>query len=301
MPELEPYEDGVYLWHYVPSRAASIVFLCAFALCTLCIVIRMIWTRTWFSIPFIIGGLMEVAGFVARALSYTRTGNLSLYSVQFILILVAPALFAASVYMALSRLIRKLNARAQSIISPRWLTRIFVLGDVISFVVQLAGGAMATNPDGNPNTAKWVILIGLLVQIGFFGLFMLTALVFNLRFRALGPPRTTTTGISWTRILYMLYSVSALVMGRSIFRVIEYAMGVDSYLFQHEWPLYSFDAALMLLAMITWGLLYPGDLNLRSQINRKTFEEIQMNRQADYGVTQGPSHQPPHVEDGDRF
>lgn len=293
MPELEPYEDGVYLWHYVPSRAASIVFLCAFALCTLGIVIRMGWTRTWFSIPFIIGGLstcclsagfmqkltmasVEIAGYVARALSYNRTGNLSLYSVQFILILVAPALFAASVYMALSRLIRKLNARAQSIISPRWLTRIFVLGDVMSFVVQLAGGAMATNPDGNPNTAKWVILIGLLVQIGFFGLFMLTALVFNLRFRALGPARTTTTGISWTKILYMLYSVSALVMGRSIFRVIEYAMGVDSYLFQHEWPLYSFDAALMLLAMITWGLLYPGDLNLRSQINRKTFEEIQM-------------------------
>ena len=60
------------------------------------------------------------------------------------LILVAPALFAASIYMTLGRIIIKLDAQNESLIPVRFLTKIFVVGDVISFLLQCGG--MLQNP-----------------------------------------------------------------------------------------------------------------------------------------------------------
>ncbi len=63
------------------------------------------------------------------------------YVGQSVLILLGPALFAASIYMLLGRIIRVLNAGAISPIRPTWLTKIFVTGDVLSFLLQ-SGGAL---------------------------------------------------------------------------------------------------------------------------------------------------------------
>lgn len=54
-------------------------------------------------------------------------------------ILIAPALFAASIYMILGRIIILVGGQDHSIIRPQWLTKIFVVGDVICFLL-LAGG-----------------------------------------------------------------------------------------------------------------------------------------------------------------
>lgn len=61
------------------------------------------------------------------------------------LILVAPPLFAASIYMTLGRFIREMGAESASIVRVKWLTKIFVVGDVISFVLQ-CGGAFSPSP-----------------------------------------------------------------------------------------------------------------------------------------------------------
>ena len=58
---------------------------------------------------------------------------------QTLLILVAPALFAASIYMVLGRIILLVDGEQHSLIRKRWLTKIFVTGDVLSFLMQGAG------------------------------------------------------------------------------------------------------------------------------------------------------------------
>lgn len=60
--------------------------------------------------------------------------------------------------------------------------------------------------------------------------------------------------------LYMLYGVSALVMVRSVFRLIEYAGGQDGYLLSTEWPLYVFDSVPMWLVMVVFYLYFPDGL-----------------------------------------
>lgn len=61
------------------------------------------------------------------------------YIMQSLLLLLAPVFFAASIYMSLSRIIQSVGAEDRCLISPRWLTRTFVTGDVVSFFV-VAGG-----------------------------------------------------------------------------------------------------------------------------------------------------------------
>lgn len=55
------------------------------------------------------------------------------------LILVAPPLFAASIYMTLGRVIVTLDSQQLSLVPVRFLTKIFVVGDVISFLLQCGG------------------------------------------------------------------------------------------------------------------------------------------------------------------
>lgn len=61
------------------------------------------------------------------------------YIIQSILLLLGPALFAASIYMILGRLINLLDAGNYSLIRPNWLTKVFVLGDLLSFFAQSGG------------------------------------------------------------------------------------------------------------------------------------------------------------------
>jgi len=85
--------------------------------------------------------IVEWIGYIGRVLGSRQSPNWTLgpYIMQTLLLLVAPALFAASIYMALGRIILLVDGEDRSIIKKRWLTKIFVAGDVLSFVLQGAG------------------------------------------------------------------------------------------------------------------------------------------------------------------
>ncbi|KAK7429858.1 hypothetical protein QQZ08_003703 [Neonectria magnoliae] len=88
---------------------------------------------------------LGIVGYASRAVAKNKTDKLMPYVIQSTFILVAPALFAASVYMVLGRPIRSFHATSSPIVPIRWLTTIFVCGDVASFVVQASGaGVMIT-------------------------------------------------------------------------------------------------------------------------------------------------------------
>lgn len=181
------------------------------------------------------------------------------FVIQSTLILVSPALFAASVYMVLGRVIRSVSAEMLSIVPIRWLTTIFVCGDVVSFVVQASGAGVMVMDDGM-EMGENIILGGLFVQIIIFGLFAVTSAIFHRRIRRHRPSTSLDYGSNWEKIMIMLYVVSALIMVRSIFRVVEYIMGYDGYLLAHEWTLYVFDATLMFGVVVMFAWRFPGDL-----------------------------------------
>lgn len=180
---------------------------------------------------------------------------------QYILILVAPALFAASIYMILGRIIRSTRGDKHSLIKPTRLTRIFVWGDVVSFWTQVAGGSLQSMKKFNKDIAQYIVLGGLVIQVLMFSIFAVIAVVWHRRIK-IRPTKASLADSQrrWESIMYMLYAVSVMIMIRSIFRVIEYGMGREGYLLSHEWPMYAFDSALMVATTFGFGWWYPGVL-----------------------------------------
>ncbi|KAL4804978.1 RTA1 like protein-domain-containing protein [Aspergillus unguis] len=257
MAKLEPYAGDYYLWQYVPSIAAAIIFLLIFLALTLFHTWKAYKTSAKFCIPFCIGGLFEVIGYGARAACTNATADLISYSVQSVFILLGPVLFAASVYMVLARIIRSVGGEKHSLIRITRLTKTFVSGDIVSFLVQGSGAGMMAIAS-MASAAKGIVIAGLVIQIVIFGFFMVTSVVFEKRMRRYST--ALARDVDWKGHLYPLYAVSVLIMVRSIFRTIEYAMGQDGYLLSNEWPAYVFDSVLMVGVMGIWAYWHPGTI-----------------------------------------
>lgn len=230
-----------------------------------------------FCIPLIIGGicklkarcsshllrpdtvslsLVEIVGYAARAFAHYNTTSKLPYVIQSLLILLAPVLFAASVYMYLGRIVLAVEGQKLLIVPARFLTKIFVTGDVVCFLIQSAGGGLlAGTKTPNVKLGEGLILAGLILQIVIFGLFVMIAGSFHSRMRKDNSLRDCND-IPWQRLLLGLYIVSALVAVRNFIRAIEYGMGSNGYLLTHEWTTFLFDGVPMVLVLTTCFFWY---------------------------------------------
>lgn len=247
-------------FNYDPSVVAAAVATALFGITTIIHLWQMCRRRTWYFTAFVVGGFFEVFGFGTRIINAIQNPDYTKapYIVQTLLILLAPALFAASIYMILSRLIRLTEGEHLSFIRSTWLTKIFVLGDVLSFLAQGAGGgqlASAKTADGI-NKGEIMITAGLVIQLLFFALFILVSILYNVRLRR--NPTEASRRTPWQLYFVVLYVVSGLVLIRSVFRLVEYQQGQDGELLSKEVYLYVFDAALMFAAMVVFNIWHPG-------------------------------------------
>ncbi|KAE8335117.1 hypothetical protein BDV24DRAFT_169538 [Aspergillus arachidicola] len=106
------------LYRYTPSLAAAVIFIVLFAIPRLCIYIK--------SSGHI---AVQIIGYVCRALAHDDKESIPLYSVGTIIILLGPPLYVSSIYMTLGRLIRHLDVEHLSLVSVKWLTKIFATGE----------------------------------------------------------------------------------------------------------------------------------------------------------------------------
>ena len=119
---------------------------------------------------------------------------------------------------------------------------------------------MSSHNPTTVNTGQKIVVGGLFVQIIFFGLFVGVASVFHVRMKKLPTTRVLTESLPWKKHLHALYVSSALIMIRSVFRVVEFIQGRDGYLMSHEWFLYVFDTVLMLGVMVLFCWIHPGKI-----------------------------------------
>lgn len=212
-------------------------------------------------------------GYVFRAISSRDRTALTPYIGQSLLLLLAPALFAASIYMVLGRVIAMLpNGERYSLIRLNWMTKIFVAGDVLSFLMQSTGGGILGTSDGDKDKQKLgehVIVGGLLVQLAFFGFFMVASVLFWFKYHRGEVVDKhvveSSSGCRWRTLLKVLFATSGLILIRSAFRVVEYLGGQDGFLLKKEMFLYIFDALLMFHVMTMFNWCFPGSVVRRDK------------------------------------
>ncbi|KAK0369206.1 hypothetical protein CPAR01_09360 [Colletotrichum paranaense] len=297
---------GFVFYHYEPSMVAATVFIIVFGVSCMLHIWQLCRRKTWYFIPFVIGCIFEAVGYAGRAMSageapdYTKNP----YIIQSILLLLGPALFAASIYMVLGRLINLLDAGGYSLIRPNWLTKVFVLGDVLSFFAQSGGGGMlatAKNSD-NVKLGENIIVGGLCIQILFFGFFIIVTLVFHLRLSRNPTPKSLTVQTPWKGLLYVLYGTSLLIMVRSLFRVAEYVGGKDSELQAKEMYIYIFDATLMGITAMSFNWFHPSRVinhqatGLKQVSSSEVLNEGYLMESGQYPKPQQQQYQDPRYE-----
>ncbi|KOS38622.1 hypothetical protein ACN38_g10556 [Penicillium nordicum] len=163
--------------------------------------------------------------------------------------------------MLLGRIILVLQAESHSILKKKWLTKIFVTGDVMSFLLQGAGGGIQSSGSlDSMKTGEHIIIVGLFVQIIFFGFFIVVAGLFDWKLRKYPIPRCFDREIPWRKHLNILYATSLLILVRSLFRLVEYIQGNAGYLLRHEVYLYIFDSLLIIMAMIIFNIVHPSEV-----------------------------------------
>jgi hypothetical protein len=211
------------------------------------------------------GESVQIIGYAIRILSHYQTNLIGPYVAQSCFILLAPVFYAASIYMALGRIIVAVHGERFSIVRPSKMTRLFVVGDVLSLTVQ-GNAAGLTGKRKTQVLGQWIVTAGLFIQLVIFGFFVVAAVVWHRRMRRHlakdneGNDGQKRSGRQWGRGLYVLYACSALIIARSVFRVVEYIMGIDGYLLSHEWPMYVFDGVLMWIVQVVFFVWFPDGL-----------------------------------------
>lgn len=180
--------------------------------------------------------------------------------------------------MVLGRLIRLLEASKHSLIRPSWLTKFFLTGDVISIAAQGLGGSMLASADnqGERDKGETIVIVGLAVQILFFGLFMVSTLVFHRRINRDPTQRSMVMNVPWRRLLVVLYATSLLILVRSVFRVIEYIMGHDGVLQSKEVFIYVFDILLLAGVAVIFNVFHPSQVLTAPEKERVSSSDSEM-------------------------
>lgn len=123
---------------------------------------------------------------------------------------------------------------------------------------------MAAGTVAAMNTGANIVVGGLVVQLLFFGFFVIVSAIFHWRVKRQNyssiqvPSPSFSRSKSWESIMWALYAACFLILVRSIFRVAEFVEGNDGYIMKREYLLYIFDACLMALTGIVLAVVYPG-------------------------------------------
>ncbi|CCO37309.1 Protein RTA1 [Rhizoctonia solani AG-1 IB] len=248
--------------HYIPNRPLAIISgLLYLAIPVICIFwARKNWAR--YMLTIMIGGVCYAIGLFMRLPFGSNPDKLGLYIIMNMFTVLSPCAFIATVYMLLGRLALYLDADEYLLVKSRIITKLFLTSDIVTLLVQAAGGGMAAMQSLS-DIGKKIFLIGLIVQLISFALYMCVYAVFLYRMKVNRPeecylPRNKADFFShWTALAGTLVISCIGIFIRSIFRTIENSQGFDGYLATTEVYFYVLDTLPLFIAILVFVVTWP--------------------------------------------
>ncbi|KAI9340271.1 RTA1 like protein-domain-containing protein [Obelidium mucronatum] len=231
--------------------------------------------KTRYMLAAIVGCTLEAAGYIARVIAINDPFATGKYSIQQAFIILGPTLIAATQYVMLEKIIH-FSYPAASPIKHHLITRIFVISDIITFIVQCGGSVFLLLPNPTMDQVDLgtnILLAGIVMQMVSFVAYISLAIVFYNRALAIesgSAPEITASNIevdktaelvsNWKRIYFTLMFSGAAVCLRSGFRIVEFANGFTGPIATNENYMYVFDFLLMAVAMVAFVVVHPGSV-----------------------------------------
>ena len=193
---------------------------------------------------------------------------------QIVCLTIAPAFFAAGIYLTLSRIVITVgesNSRIKALSYPRF----FIPCDFISLLLQAIGGGMASVASNNhesPETGDHIMVAGLSFQVFTLGVFILICLDFAIRTKR-NSGRGGAQGASahvgeashaalrsspkFKGFLIALALATVCIFIRSIYRVIELAQGWEGELIKNQRYFIVLEGVMVILAVLALNAFHP--------------------------------------------
>ena len=252
-------DDPNTVWPpFCPNIGAAYFYAILFAITLILHITQAIVHRKAYSWVISMSALWQLLAYAFRIASINSPTKQGLYIGYFVLILLAPLWANAYTYMVLGRMVYNFTNNATVLGVKAWrFTLIFVVLDIVAFIVQLAGATSASGdiPDSQIMRGLHIYMTGIGIQQIFIIAFFALTIKFHQQMKADLPLTFRRRPLI---LLYVVYAVLGLITIRIIFRLIEYSQGYKSSIVYHEGYQYVFDSTVMLIALVLFNVVHPG-------------------------------------------
>ncbi len=213
----------------------------------------------------------EYSGYIGRIIMHSNPWSTTGFEIQICCLIIAPAFIAAGIYLTLKHIVIELGS-SFSRLRPKFYTWIFISCDILSLVLQGAGGGLAASADPGSSLQSVgtdLMITGVVWQV--CTLLGFGALVSDYVFRSF---RHTLepAGYKLLGTLRFKLFVSSLVLAfftvftRCVYRVAELVPGWANPIMQNEAEFIVLDSVMVAIATVCLTVFHPGTC----------FEEMQM-------------------------
>lgn len=260
-------------YHYIPTKSIAVTFVSLYSLSTIIHIGQAVHARMWWLFPTVcFAGFLEVAGWGARLWSSFRPESMTPFELQITATIIGPTPLVAANFIILSRIIERLGP-SFSRLKPKLYAYLFCSCDIISLVVQAAGGVVASRAvshDGDPTTGGHIMLGGIIFQMITISVYVCCALEFVIRYCGDKPIRREGTTLSGLRrgildmrlrlLLTALAFSTVFLFIRAVYRTIELTDGWSGRIISTEKYFNILDGGMITLAIFTFNFAHPSYL-----------------------------------------
>jgi hypothetical protein len=252
------------IYGYAPNLAANAFFCAFFSLFLLANLLLPLKYKSWtYASILSLGALAEVIGYAGRILMHSNAWSPAGFEMQICCLILAPSFFAAAIYLNLKDIVRAIGPQF-SLIKPQLYPWIFITCDLLSLILQAAGGGTAASANTTKMTDAGgrIMLAGIVFQVATFtALYFLAALfVRNLRANAhlLTPSQSAVLHDRNFKVFaWGIFGASVVVYVRCIYRIAELAGGWKNKIMRDEVSFYILDGAMVAIAVVALTVAYP--------------------------------------------
>ncbi|THZ81739.1 hypothetical protein D6C84_06329 [Aureobasidium pullulans] len=251
-----PVDLSVY--GYRPSIAASSVLIVLYAICTcIQVFLGLRYKSWWFMGCMVLGCLDEILGYAGRIMYWQNPWNDTGFLMQIVLITIGPVFFAAAVYVLLSQIVTTI-APDRSRFNPKWYVWTFISCDIVSLVLQAAGGGISSSSSGSSTTGVDIALAGLSIQVITLFVFVVIVIDYTIRSRSVWS-KSSLPG-SFKIFCAGLAIATALILVRCSYRIYELSEGYsrDSKALRDEPLFIALESVMIVVSAYCLIAAHPG-------------------------------------------
>lgn len=259
-----PVEGTIY--GYYPSIGWNAGFAGFFGLSLLINVCLGIRYKTWsYAAAMSLGCLGELVGYIGRILMWNNPFDEAGFQMQICCLIIAPAFISAAIYLTLKHIVCNLGDK-WSRVRPGWYTWIFIGCDLLSLVLQGAGGGIAASADFGTDlqdVGTNLMLVGVIFQVvclSFFGYFFGEYLFRTYRHR--NEIAAEDVGLlcnnKFRLFIFAVVTAYLAILVRCAYRIPELSGGWRSELMRDEVEFIVLEGAMIVSAVASLTMFHPG-------------------------------------------